>query len=144
MIKQKRNVSLKAKDKRHDGFRISSFRAAIGMSQEDLGRKLKTTQQNISKLEQQEELEEEVFAGFARALGVQPEVLRNFNPDGGTVYHIQTMNDSSFINNINPLEHLLKQVEENKALHERLLQAEKDKVELLQQTVGTLKNLLDK
>jgi hypothetical protein len=68
---------------------------------------------------------------------VSVEAIKNFSEEG-MVNYFNTFNDSTLngpVNSnyctFNPLDKLMESVEENKKLYERLLQAEKDKIEHL-------------
>ena len=113
----------------HIGRKISRIRELRGMKQESLAAELGISQQAVSKIEQSAEVEDEVLQKIASALGVQIDGLKKFNED--SIFQIinNTFTDSSSNNNnylctINPLDKVIE-------LYERLLQAEKEKVELL-------------
>ena len=122
----------------HIGRKISRIRELKNIKQEFLASELGVSQQTVSRFEQAETIEEEVLAKIAKVLGVSPEAIKNFSEEAVFNY-FNTFNDnsgngaysqnSSFI--INPIEKLLEVIEENKKLYERLLQSEKEKVELL-------------
>jgi transcriptional regulator with XRE-family HTH domain len=99
------------------------------MKQEALAAELGISQQAISKIEQSENVEDEVLVKIATALGVQLDGLKKFNED--SIFQIinNTFQDSSSNNNnylctINPLDKVIE-------LYERLLQSEREKVDLL-------------
>jgi transcriptional regulator with XRE-family HTH domain len=113
----------------HIGRKISRIRELRGMKQEALAAELGISQQAISRIEQSEVVEDEVLVKIATALGVQLEGLKKFNED--SIFQIinNTFQDSSSNNNnylctINPLDKVIE-------LYERLLQSEREKVELL-------------
>lgn len=127
--------------KSHIGRKISRIRELRGMKQEALAYELGITQQSVSKIEQSEAVEDVVLEKIAKALGVTVEGIKNFNEE--TVINIisSTLHDNSgSINNqctltFNPIEKLMELVEENKKLYERLLEGEKEKVELLKKII---------
>jgi transcriptional regulator with XRE-family HTH domain len=128
----------------HHGRKVKRFRESIGMKQDYLAKELGTTQQSISNYEKQEELDEETFAKLARAMGVSPDVLKDFNADG-SVFSIQEMKDSSqAIYNFNPIDKILEQTEKIEQLHKELLKSERDKIEVLISTNLALQKLLEK
>ena len=106
------------------------------MKQEALAAELGMSQQSVSHLEQSESIEDEKLEQVAKALGVSKEAIKNFNEEAvfniiGNSYHDQ----SSSLNyncTFNPLEKLIQAYDENKRLYERLLEAEKEKVSILQ------------
>jgi glutamyl/glutaminyl-tRNA synthetase len=92
----------------------------------------------VSRIEQSEVLEEDVLENIAKILGVTTEAIKNFS-DEAVINYFNTFNQavssSNFGHNntctFNPLDKLMELVEENKKLYERLLQAEKEKNEIL-------------
>ena len=80
----------------------------------------------------------EVLENIAKILGVTTDAIKNFS-DEAVVNYFNTFNQSVSSSNFghnntctfNPLDKLMELVEENKKLYERLLQAEKEKNELL-------------
>ena len=108
----------------------------LGIKQETLATELGVNQQKISLLEQKETIEPQLLEEVAKALKVPVEAIKNFDEQAifniiGNTYH----NNASSVNyypTFNPLDKYVEAMEENKKLYERLLQAEKEKVELLQ------------
>ena len=109
------------------------------MKQEALAIELGISQQAISKLEQSEEIEDATLEKIAKVLGVSAEAIKNYS-DEAVIYNIQNNYDGS--NNshaystnynctFNPLDELIKSLNANKELYERLLASEREKVELL-------------
>lgn len=120
----------------HIGRKISRIRELRDMKQEALAQALGTNQQAISALENSETIDDEKLKQIAKALGVNVEALKNFSEEAAINY-FNNFTDSSagtFNNhcNFNPLDKLIEAYEENKKLYERLVQAEKDKVEYLE------------
>jgi hypothetical protein len=75
---------------------------------------------------------------IAKILGVTTDAIKNFSEEAVVNYFNtfnQAVSSSNFGHNntctFNPLDKLMELVEENKKLYERLLLAEKEKVELL-------------
>jgi len=101
----------------------------LGVKQEHIANELNMTQQAISKLEQKEQIEEEVLIKVAKVLNVPTDAIKNLNDEAtfniiANSYHDQ----SSAVNyqcNFNPIDKLVE-------LYERLLAAEKDKVAMLE------------
>jgi transcriptional regulator with XRE-family HTH domain len=129
----------------HIGRKISKIRELKGMKQETLAAELGISQQAVSKIEQSAEVEDAALEKIAKILGISKEAIKNFNEEG-IINYFNTFNDNSFSNgaynafscNFNPIDKWLELVEENKKLYnekvallERLLQAEKEKNELL-------------
>ncbi|MBB3056726.1 helix-turn-helix domain-containing protein [Mucilaginibacter gotjawali] len=129
----------------HIGRKISKIRELRGMKQETLATELGISQQAVSKIEQSAALEDEVLEKVAKILGVTSAAIKSFS-DEGVINYFNTFNDNSFNNgaynafscNFNPIEKWMQVIEENKTLYnekiallERLLQAEKEKNEVL-------------
>ncbi len=113
----------------HLGDHVRRMRTALGVKQASLANDLGTTQQNISRIEQEEDMDKATLEKIARALGVTPEAIENFSEEGA-VFHINTMNDNSvgMLNqyNFNPIEKIVE-------LYDALLKSEREKNELLAQ-----------
>ena len=121
----------------HIGRKISRIRELRGIKQETLANELGVSQQTVSRMEQSEKIEEEILEKVAVILGVPVDAIKNFSEE--TVINIisSTLNDNAgSINNncsftFNPIEKIVELYDEKIALLERLLQAEKEKNELL-------------
>ncbi len=116
----------------HIGRKISRIRELRDMKQEALAQALGTNQQAISAMENSETIDEEKLIEVAKALGVTVEAIKNFSGEGVINYFNsfnEAVNNSHFGNNnhctFNPLDKVVE-------LYERLVQAEKDKVEYLE------------
>lgn len=122
----------------HDGRNVKRIREMLGVKQESLASELGMNQQKISLLEQKETIEPDILQEIASALKVPVEAIKNFDEER-TIYNIScnfsdnaVNNNAINIQNINPIEKWIEALEENKKLYERLLQSEKEKVEMLQ------------
>jgi transcriptional regulator with XRE-family HTH domain len=123
----------------HIGYKIGRIRELRGLKQEYMAHQLNVSQQTISKIEQSETIDEEMLNQISKVLGVSAEGIKNFSEDAVFNY-FNNFNDNSvnhgpFNNNqctFNPLDKLVDLFEEHKKLYERLLQSEREKVELLQ------------
>lgn len=131
---------------------MKRFRESIGMKQDVLADALKTSQQNISYYEKLETLDEEIFSKLAVSMGVEPEILKDFDA-ASTVFNIQEMKDQSQaiemndqINptyNFNPIDKIMEQAATIEGLYKSLLKSEQEKVELLTESNKTLHGLLE-
>ncbi|WP_142785708.1 helix-turn-helix domain-containing protein [Changchengzhania lutea] len=124
----------------HIGRKISRIRELRGMKQETLAEALNISQQAVSKIEQNPEIEDDKLEEIAKLLGVTSEAIKNYS-DEAVFNNIQNNYDGSVINagptinhhcTFNPLDKLLEANDENKKLYERLLKAEQDKIEYLE------------
>src|ERR1700759_2021457 len=122
----------------HLGRKISKIRELKGIKQDALAFELGISQQAISKIEQAQDVEDEVLSKIAKVLGVTPEAIKNFSEEA-VVNYFNTFNDNStnngavyaFNSTFNPIDKLVEVYEENKKLYEQLLASEREKVELL-------------
>jgi transcriptional regulator with XRE-family HTH domain len=117
----------------HIGRKISRIRELRDMKQEALAYALGMSQQSISIIENSETVDEEKLKAIAEVLGVSAEGIKNFSEEA-VLNNIQNNYEGSVINsgpvvnhncNFNPLDKVVE-------LYERLVQAEKDKVEYLE------------
>ncbi|CAM3706749.1 helix-turn-helix domain-containing protein [Sphingobacterium prati] len=116
-------------NKVHIGRKISRIREIRGIKQDYLAIELGVSQQTISKIEQSEEVEDAMLEKIAGVLGVSAEAIKNFSEEV-LIFHIQNMHDNAsayqynYQCHYNPLDKVVE-------LYERLLQSEREKVELL-------------
>lgn len=116
----------------------------LGIKQEALAEELGEgwSQKKVSFLEAKEEVEPELLEQIAKVLKVPVEAIKNFT-EQSAVNYFNTFNDESGKGafniahnagtfNINLVDKWLEALDENRKLYERLLQAEKEKNELLQ------------
>lgn len=129
------------------GQKISRLRELRGMKQETLATALGVSQQTVSNMEHSAEIEDNLLKQVSQILGVTPETIRNFDEEA-MINYFNTFNDNNFNGdgaswgsnpsiNFNPIDKILEVQEENKKLYERLLDAEKAKVEYLEQLLKT-------
>ena len=115
----------------HIGRKISRIRELRDMKQEALAQALGTNQQAISAMENSETIDEEKLVEVAKALGVTPEAIKKFSEEAMINYFNNNFYDNSHstvgntLCTFNPLDKVVE-------LYERLVQAEKDKVEYLE------------
>jgi len=123
----------------HIGRKISKIRELRGMKQETLATELGISQQAISKIEQSADVDGEALEKIAKVLGVPADAIKNFNDDAvlNIISNTFTSQDTSTLNAINfqpsfnPIDKIVELYNEKIVLFERLLQAEKEKNELL-------------
>ncbi|KQB40452.1 helix-turn-helix domain-containing protein [Flavobacterium aquidurense] len=120
---------------KHIGRNISRIRELRGMKQEALAMAIGTSQQYISIIEGSENIDDEKLKTIAEALGVSAEAIKSYS-DEGVINYFNTFNAEAFTNSqgafgsydqftFNPIDKVVE-------LYERLVQAEKDKVEYLE------------
>ena len=118
---------------KHIGRNISRIRELRGMKQEALAIAIGVSQQSVSNIEASETIDEEKLQAIAEVLGVSAEAIKNYS-DEMVLNNIQNNYEGSIINSgptvnhnctFNPLDKVVE-------LYERLVQAEKDKIEYLE------------
>ena len=119
---------------KHIGRNISRIRELRGMKQEALAQAIGSNQQAISGIEGSEEVDAKKLVEIAKALGVTVEAIENFSEESVFNFFNNFYDNSAnngYLNNtnnhctFNPLDKVVE-------LYERLVQAEKDKVEFLE------------
>jgi transcriptional regulator with XRE-family HTH domain len=120
----------------HIGRKISRIRELRGMKQEALAQALGVSQQTVSNIENSEEVEEKTLVKISEALGVSVEAIKHFSDEAVFNYFNNFYDHSSGQGfgtnnycNFNPLDKVVE-------LYERLVQAEKDKVEYLEKLLN--------
>ncbi|RAJ31154.1 helix-turn-helix domain-containing protein [Pedobacter cryoconitis] len=123
---------------KHIGRNIAKIREFKGIKQEALAIDLGLSQQAISKLENEENISDERLKQIADALGVSLDIIKNFDEER-VIYHINNVQNNNvtdstfengsalngqFNNQFNPIEKLSE-------LYERLLESEREKIELI-------------
>ncbi|WP_264535812.1 helix-turn-helix domain-containing protein [Flavobacterium sp. N1736] len=117
----------------HIGRKISRIRELQDMKQEALAYALGVSQQSISIMENSETIDDEKLQAIAKILGVSAEAIKNFSEEA-ILNNIQNNYEGSVINagptvnhqcSFNPLDKVVE-------LYERLVLAEKEKVEYLE------------
>ena len=115
----------------HIGRKISRIRELRDMKQEALAYALGMSQQSISIIENSETVDEEKLKAIAEVLGVSAEGIKNFSEEavlniiGNTINNHDNASSFNYSCTFNPLDKMVE-------LFERLVQAEKDKVEYLE------------
>jgi transcriptional regulator with XRE-family HTH domain len=119
--------------KTHIGQNVQRVRVYLGVKQDALADELGITQQEVSKIEKQEFIDERMLLNIADALCISPEVIRNFDLERA----IKNICNSDYEATVlgrkseNEDELQLKMVEKIFELYERLLKSEREKIELL-------------
>ncbi|HHV85151.1 MAG TPA: helix-turn-helix transcriptional regulator [Petrimonas sp.] len=116
------------------GRNVQRIRMFLGIKQETLAAGLGISGSEVSKIEKQDEIEEGLLLQIAEVLGISPEVIRDFDVERA-IYNINSYKDATIaegatatvyaaLQQINPIEKIVE-------LYERLLQSEREKIELL-------------
>lgn len=108
----------------HEGKNVKRIREIFGIKQDHLALDLGLSQQAVSQLEQKDTIDSELLEKIAKALKVTPEAIKRFNEQAVVNNINNTFHDYSVNYQFNPIEKIVE-------LYERLLQSEKEKMELI-------------
>ena len=100
------------------------------MKQVALAADLGVNQQVISKIEKQEEIEEGLLNQIASVLGISAEVIKDFDVEKA-IYNINNIRDNTFEQGATSIAQQFNPLDKIVELYERLLQSEREKIELL-------------
>ena len=117
-------------NRRHIGRNIQRIRVYLGMKQEALAADLGVSQNIISKIEKEPEIEEGLLNQLASALGISAEVIKDFDVEKA-IYNINNIRDNTFEQGSTSIAQQFNPVDRIIELYERLLQSEREKIELL-------------
>lgn len=122
----------------HEGRNIKRFREMLGIKQDALAYELGDdwNQQKVSLLEQKETIEATLLKQISAILKVPVEAFQNFDEEQAVnvISNTFTSNDTSTLNAINP-NCTFNPIDKVVELYERLVQAEKEKVALLEKLI---------
>lgn len=126
---------LETLEENHQGRNAQRIRIYLGVKQEVLANEMGVSQSQVSAIEREAVIEPELLERIAFALGVTPELIKKFDVERA-IYNINSykdVNGSTFnsgntgtvnaTQNVNPLDKVVE-------LYERLLQSEREKLEL--------------
>lgn len=118
--------------KKHVGKNIQKIRVYLGIKQEALAGDIGLTQSAVSNIEQQAEIENELLDKIAVALGVDANLIREFDVERA-VYNISNHNyrDATIADGGTAITQQFNPIEKIVDLYERLLQSEREKNEIL-------------
>ncbi|GGE19226.1 MULTISPECIES: helix-turn-helix domain-containing protein [Sphingobacteriaceae] len=126
---------LETVEENHQGRNAQRIRIYLGIKQEVLAQELGMNQPQISAIEREAVIEPEILERIAFALGVTPDLIKKFDVERA-IYNINSykdVNGSTFNSgntgtvNATQINNPLEKVVE---LYERLLQSEREKLEL--------------
>ncbi|AFL83241.1 transcriptional regulator with sigma factor-related N-terminal domain [Belliella baltica DSM 15883] len=114
-----------------DGEKVAKLRQLKGIKQESLAFDLSISQSELSRLENLDVIEKEILSQIADALGVSQEFLEKFDLDSA-LYNISNKIENSTISeNSNGISQIFNPLDKVVELYERLLQSEREKIEIL-------------
>ncbi|HEX5155049.1 MAG TPA: helix-turn-helix transcriptional regulator [Parafilimonas sp.] len=140
------SIDMEQPKQQHRGRQLQRVREMLGVKQLTLATKTGLSQQYISKLEQSETIADDVLETLAGALEVPVDLIKNFDEEKA-IYNIQnniTINDHASNANYNhqpifnnsPVDKLAE-------LFQKLLDSEKEKVELLTKANKAIVELME-
>lgn len=119
------------------GRKIGRIRELRGMKQSTMAIELGIAQQNVSKLENRDEIGDKLLEKVANILGVKPQGIRNFKEGDlqEIVTCMQTKEEKemriNYSPSFDPMEKIVTLYDEKVVLLERLVKSEQEKIELL-------------
>jgi len=118
--------------KKHVGQNLQRMRIYFGIKQDALAKDLGISQQAISKIEQQVEIEKDLLKKIGDIIGVSPEMIENFDVERA-IYNINnnSFRDNTFEQGSSAIAQQFNPIEKIIELYERLLKSEREKNELL-------------
>ena len=126
-----------SKDVNH-GRNVKRLREIMGIKQEVLAEGLNVSQQTVSRLESQEELDNDMLNKIAKVLNIPVDAIKSYNDDLAVniISNTMTFNEQSaaYQQNFNSINKIIQLYEEKIALYERLLKAEQEKNFLLEKS----------
>jgi transcriptional regulator with XRE-family HTH domain len=132
---------------KHIGKNISRLRELRTMKQETLAEALGVSQQAVSRMEQNEVVDDMMLERVGKVLGVSPALIKNFDEEKA-IYNFQNNYEHStgytgpnYNCTFNPLDKLEEANGKIKDLYEKLLKAEQEKVAVMQKLIEKLERL---
>ncbi len=114
----------------HIGQNVQRIRMYFGVKQEALATFLGISQQEVSRIEQQSDIEERMLSKIANVFGISSEVIRNFDVEKA-ICNINSISDNAFEEGHASFSQQFDLTKKIVELYERLLQSEREKLELL-------------
>ncbi|MDR2953777.1 MAG: helix-turn-helix transcriptional regulator [Prevotella sp.] len=115
----------------HQGLNAKRLREADQISQEYMGKKLNISQQAVSQLEERPVLEDRVIDVYVKELGCKRTHITNMKTDvpADNTVHLKIEHNDNIT--FNPLDKLIESHDENSQLHERLIENEREKFNII-------------
>jgi len=112
----------------HHGRNVRRLRDMLGIKQEIIAEAMNMSQQNFSKLEQKEIIDNEILEKIAKTMKIPSEVIKNFNEDGVINIISSTLHDNSGSVMYNPTFNTVEKIVE---LYEKILAGKDEQIALL-------------
>ena len=118
----------------HHGKNVKHLREILGIKQEILADGLDLSQQTVSRLESQEELDDGILKRISKVMNIPVDAIKNYNDDIAVNIISNKFSEQSvaYQYNFNPIDKIIQLYNEKIELYERLLKAEQDKISLLE------------
>lgn len=116
---------------KHRGRKIARYRSFKGLKQDSLAKQLEISQTEMSRIESQETIDDLLFSQIAEALGVSTEFLENFDENTALYTISNNIENSPISENSTGINQVFNPLDKVVELYERLLESEKEKIELL-------------
>ncbi|MFT4152357.1 helix-turn-helix domain-containing protein [Parafilimonas sp.] len=124
--------SVEVLEENHQGRNAQRIRIYFGIKQEVLAKELDISQSQLSLIEHQPVIEESMLNKLSQALGVSPDIIKKFDV-ARAIYNINNYRDTT-INGSNSgsgtAHQHLNPIDKVVELYERLLNSEREKLEL--------------
>ena len=121
----------------HHGRNVKRFREMQGIKQDALADELDMNQQQISKLESQEVIKDEMLVKLAKALHITVDAIKKCNDEIAVNIISNTFHEQSvaYQYNFNPIEKIITLYDEKIELYERMMKVVHDKSVLLEKII---------
>lgn len=116
---------------KHRGRKIARYRSFKGIKQDSLAKQLEISQTEMSRIESQETIDDLLFSQIAEALGVSSEFLDNFDENTALFNISNNIENSPISENSTGINQVFNPLDKVVELYERLLESEKEKIEML-------------
>jgi len=134
-------IEEKPAKKVNHGRNLKCLRKVLGYTQERLAFELNMSQQAFSDMEKRETIDDKTLKKVADVMKVPVDAIKNMTEES-TYNFINTLNENTFndnsgLNNIvnNPIDKIIELYNEKMELYEKLLQSEREKVDILQEAL---------
>lgn len=143
--------TIKDPRRKHIGYKIGRMRELLGIKQDAIAAELGISQQQVSRIEQSEKVDNDTLHKIADILGVSAEAIENFNEEA-TMQFIQNNYEGSSTTNHNAQVHkqnnyrddaLTTAINENKRLYQALLKEKNALLKEKEEKIALLQRLLD-
>ena len=120
--------------KLHHGQNVKRLREILGIKQDVLADGLGLSQQTVSRLEAQEELEEILLNKIANVLHIPVDTIKNYNDDIAVNIISNTFNGQSvaYQYNFNPINKIIELYDQKIELYERMIKDKQDIISKLE------------